>query len=150
MTTPTEDDFLADLEAVKAEAPEFIDVPFQLRGHLHRARFYALAGNSWSDLADRHPMRPGVLIDQKYGYNLRGLALESAQHAGRILNADGSERKLKPEQWTDLFKTVDGHTSQSFGDAIWGLNEFHPSQKLEALKKAQAAAFVRPSASPSN
>jgi hypothetical protein len=130
--------FEDELDAAQAADPIHIDVPVELNGKLHVLRFYQWAGIEWATEADRHPARPGVLVDKRYGYNLRTLCLAAAKVTGRRLN-NGEPVELSPERWEQLFKTLGGAPVGRICDAIWGLNEAAPAEAVEQAKKEYAA-----------
>lgn len=146
--------FSEDLTAAQnPEQDEHIDVDVLVKGTLYTLRFRPMDGMDWSAETDRHPARPGVLIDTRYGYNLRSLVKAAAPQSG-VLVVDDEERKLRVDpivtvprgqrppkrvdEWADLFKVITGHEFQRISDAIWALNEYMPQKRIEAAGKARA------------
>lgn len=141
--------FSEDLAAAKTAERNIRDVDVTVNGVLYTLRFTQMDGLDWADEADRHPARPKVLIDLRYGYNLRSLVKAVAPQTG-VLVIDGESSALRvdpvdPEnpkdpdrvdEWVDLLKALDGAAIQRIGDAIWSLNEWEPGQAVEAAKKA--------------
>jgi hypothetical protein len=109
-------------------------------------------GIAWASETDKFPARPGVLVDQRYGYNLRPLTKHVAPKCSVLFDADGNEVELRvdpPEvkkdrvnQWADLFANIDGATFQRISDALFGLNEIWPAQAVDAAKKARTASAM--------
>jgi hypothetical protein len=135
--------FEDDLKAAREAPIEFTDVPVEIRGNLHTLRFLQLSGPEWAAETDRHPARPGVLLDMRYGYNLRTLCMAVAKLTGRrVITAGGEETlvELTAEQWDDLYRAIPGATKSRIDDAIWGLNEANPQARVDALKKGSAGA----------
>jgi hypothetical protein len=126
-----EDDLKAQAEAEHPSA----DVDVTLNGKLYTFRFRRMDGDEWANEVDKHPARPGVLVDMRYGYNLRSIVKAVAPRCGVRVDGD-SEESLDADQWLQLFKVLDGAGVARFGDAIWGLNEFAPAAEVEAAKKA--------------
>jgi hypothetical protein len=140
--------FEDDLKAVQTVEKPFADVPVMVNGNLHTFRFTQMEGADWAAEADKYPIRPGVMIDQRYGYNLRALIKGIAPKCGARL-VDGElvelrvdppaakgDRKPRVDEWAMLFKAINGFDFQRVSDAIWSLNEWLPQQAVEAAKKA--------------
>jgi len=127
-----------DLKAqAEAERP-FEDVSVAVNKNLHTFRFRRMDGDEWANEVDKHPARPGVLVDMRYGYNIRSIVKAVAPKCG--VRMDGNvETVMDVEQWGKLFKALDGAAVARFGDAIWGLNEYGPAAEVEAAKKALAS-----------
>lgn len=141
--------FEDDLAA--ANETKWVDVDVVLNGNLHTFRFLQFAGLDWATEADKHPARPGVLIDMKYGYNIRTLCKAVAKITGRRVSEDGSLAVLPEAQWDILFRDSSGNAAQALCDAIWGLNEALPEAEVDAAKKLRAdLASARTSPSPSD
>lgn len=127
-----EDDLKAEYEA---ERPH-VDVEALLNGTLYTFRFKQMDGTEWASACDRAAARPGVLLDMRYGYNLRALAPIVAQASGGRVDGD-TVVPLTPDQWRAVFKGS-GSTVARIGDAIFLLNEHGPSQAVEEAKKGLA------------
>lgn len=132
-----EDDLKAEYEAPKPHE----DVDVVLNGNLYTLRFTQMDGAEWAGDCDRAPARPGVLLDMRYGYNLRELVpVVSQKTGGRV---DGDEVvPLTPDQWRAIFKG-NGRNVSRIGDAIFMLNEYAPDEAVEAAKKALAAGSAK-------
>ena len=128
-----EDDLKAQAEAERPHA----DVEVKLNQTLYTFRFRRMNGDEWANEIDKHPARPGVLVDMRYGYNLRSIVKAVAPKCGVRLDGD-VETVMDVEQWTQLFKVLDGAGVARVGDAIWGVNEYGPAAEGEAAKKTVA------------
>lgn len=127
--------FLDDLEAqAQAQVPTQ-DVELTLNGNLYTLRFRRMDGVEWATETDKHPARPGVLIDTRYGYNLRSLVKAVALKTGGRVEGD-TVVDLSEDEWKQLWKIIDGSAAQRIGDAVWALNEWLPSAEVEKAKKA--------------
>lgn len=124
-----------DLNAAVKGEREFRDVDVLVGKKLHTLRFRQIDGLLWAAHADKNPARPDVLVDARYGYNLRGIVMSVAPISGVRLEGD-KEVELTAEQWKKLFKSLDGAGFQRVSDAVWDLNEYTPGQQVEAAKKA--------------
>lgn len=142
--------FEEDLEAAQAPEDDYVDVLVLINKKPHTLRFRAMDGLAWAAETDRHAPRPGVLIDTKYGYNIRTLTKGAAPHSG-VLVIDGEERPLRvdpfdPEdpmadrvnEWETLFKVLSGHDFKRVTNAIWFLNEYEPQEAVKAAGKELA------------
>lgn len=127
-----------DLDAALAAERDFIDVPVAVNEKLHTLRFFQMDGLEWADQTDRYPARPGVLLDMRYGYNLRPLSKAVAVLTGKLVDGD-EVVDITPEQWDKLFKALAGAPIMRIGDALFSLNEWMPGQAVEAAKKSFAA-----------
>lgn len=129
--------FLDDLRAAQAAPRNYADVPLLINGSLHTMRIRRMDGFDWTAETDRHPMRPGVAIDMKYGYNFRTLTKAAApQSAVRVV--DDEEVDISDDEWEVFFTpgTLSGRDFAALTDAIWALNVRHPELAIEAAKKA--------------
>jgi len=138
--------FKDDLAAAKAADVPHADVTVLVNGVPYDLRFRQMPGDEWASETDKHPARPGVLVDQRYGYNIRSLTRGAAPKCGVLVNG-GDEVKLRVDpvgdadrvdEWADLFRTLSGHDFQRVTDAIWSLNEYLPEKAVEAARKARA------------
>lgn len=139
--------FADDLKAQSEAVLPHEDVEVLLNGNVHVFRFRQIDGVEWTAETDKYPARPGVLIDARYGYNLRALVKGIAPKCGVRLDGD-TEILMRVEkasegpavdEWGDLWKAIDGPTFARITDAIWGLNEYRPGLAVEAAKKALSA-----------
>jgi len=130
-----EDDLKAESEVVKPTR----DVDVSLNGNLHTIRFTQMDGTDWAAATDQAPARPGVLLDMRYGYNLRQLVYVVAPKSGkRVVGAE--EVALTEDQWRLLLKSLKGGPMMRLGDALFILNEYEPDEEVAAAKKASAVA----------
>lgn len=126
--------FADDLKAEKESETPSLDVPIKLNDTVYTLRFWQMDGLEWADHTDRAPARPGVLLDMRYGYNLRALVPPVAVKSGRLVDGDDLV-ELDEEQWRAIFKGI-GSNFTRIGDAIFFLNEQQPDEVVERLKKA--------------
>lgn len=127
--TPATDAAAAELEAFDDEVLK----------SLITLKFTRLDGEKWSNLTAAYPMRVDVVLDRNYGYNFDAVSKAAAMLSGVMLSDDG-EVLLTSEQWERLFKRLSGHDFRLIIDAVWTLNEYAPSQHIEALVKSWGAA----------
>lgn len=131
--------FVDDLKAeFEAERP-YRDVPVKLNGTLHTLRFTQMSGADWTSAGDQTVARPNVLIDVRYGYNIRALTYIAAPKSGKLLES-GTLTDLTDDQWRNLLKTIPGPSFNAIADALYVLNEYEPAEAVEALKKASTGA----------
>ena len=128
--------FEDDLAAVQAEEAAYVNVEVTVHGNLYVLRITQMDPFEWASEVDRHPARPGVNIDQKYGYNLRSLIRGAAPLCGK--RVDGDEL-VDVEDWPALLKAIGGYGFQRVSDAIWALNEILPERAVIEAKKALIA-----------
>jgi len=139
--------FEDDLAAVQSVERPWADVPVMINNHLHMFRFVQMDGAEWAAEADKHPARPGVGIDERYGYNLRSLIKGAAPLCGfRLVDGVPVALRVDPivkgskaarvDEWASVWKAISGHDFQRVTDAIWSLNEYLPQKAVEAAKKA--------------
>jgi hypothetical protein len=149
----------AELEAAENAEDQRLGVPDvtdEIRERLDAAKaasadavieleFERLPGDMWTDLTARHPARADSVIDLTYGYNLDAVvkAAAKAERGGHSfawrLDA-GKPAALTAEQWDELFGVLSGHDVSAIRDAVWSINEWEPTQRLAAAKKALAGA----------
>jgi hypothetical protein len=129
--------FLDDLRAAQTAPRNYAEIPLLVNGTLHTMRVYRMDGFDWTAETDRHPMRPGVRIDEKYGYNFRTLTKSAAPQCA-VLIVDHEERPVTEDEWEVFFAkgTLSGRDFAALTDAIWALNVRHPELAVEAAKKA--------------
>lgn len=127
-----EDDLKATYEAPKP----FGDVDVVLNGNPYTLRFTQMDAATWADLCDRSPIRKGVLLDARYGYNLRDLVPEVALLTGGRLDGD-TVVPLTKDQWAAILKS-NGRNVSRIGDVVFDLNEYTPEMEVENAKKARA------------
>jgi hypothetical protein len=131
------DDLKAEFEADKPTR----DVEIPLNGNLYTLRFERMDGTDWTLATDAAPARPGVLLDMRYGYNLRALVPPVAEKTGKLVDGDNLV-DVSEDQWRAIFKGA-GATVSRIGDAIFALNEYDPAAEVEALKKVSAGGRKR-------
>lgn len=134
--------FEDDLAAAQTAAVKTRDVDVSVNGTLYTFRFRRMPGMAWALETNRHPARPGILLDTRYGYNLWSLvAAVAPKYADRV---DGDTTvPLTAEQWAALLDensdVLDGAAVQQFGDAVFELNEYGPRAEVDALRKGSTA-----------
>jgi hypothetical protein len=131
-----EDDIKAQFEAPKPTG----DVEVLLNGTLYTFRFTRMDGMEYASLCDMFPARPGVMLDMRYGYNLRPLTLAVAAKSAQRVDGDNLV-PLTDDQWRNLFKGLPGASIQRFSDTVFLLNEHGPAQEVADAKKASVGAF---------
>lgn len=138
--------FKDDLAAAKTADAPHADVTVLVNGKPYDLRFRQMEGPAWASETDRHPARPGVAVDMRYGYNIRSLTLGAAPKCGVLLDGDAEVvlrvdplgTKDRVDEWSDLLTSLSGHDFQRITDAIWSLNEYLPEQAVDAARKARA------------
>lgn len=118
-----------------------------LRDALVKVRFVRLPGEKWADLTTQFIARPDFEMDRYYGYNIDAVVRAAAafqhpdtqeQFSFRVEQDAGGAEVLEPisdAQWNVLFDVLTGAEVSDIRDAVWGLNEFEPSSRIEALVK---------------
>lgn len=110
-------------------------------------RFERLAGDTWSEITARCPVRLDAPIDRQYGYNMHQVCKLAAPISGARVEGD----ELVPlivqaatpdtpaiDEWADLFQTISGHEMILIIDAIYDLNAWDPAHQVASLKKELA------------
>ena len=128
--------FKDDLAAASAAPKDYADAEVTVNGTLYTLRFEQMDPVEWASEVDKHPARPNVLLDMRYGYFLRSLVKAVAPLTGKVLDGD---EFVDVEDWPALFKSIGGYGMQRVTDAIWAVNERGPEMAVEAAKKARAA-----------
>lgn len=130
--------FSDDLAAAKAAVLPHQDVDVLLNGNLHTLRFHKMDAVEWAEATASHPARPNVLIDTRYGYNLRAVTRTVAPQTGFLLDGDRPTPLQSEDEWVSLFKAISGAEFARIMDAVWELNEYGPQEAVKAAKKALA------------
>lgn len=142
--------FEDDLAAAQTPEDEYTDVLVLINKKPHTLRFRPMDGLAWAAETDRHVPRPGVLIDTRYGYNIRTLTKGAAPQCGvRVVDGEEHELRVDPfdpddpkavrvNEWDQLFKALSGHDFKRITDAIWLLNEYGPQEAVKAAGKELA------------
>ncbi len=102
-------------------------------------KFTRLDGQTWAILTSAYPMRIDIALDRSFGYNYDAVTEAATRRSGVRVDDDG-EHEITEEQWSRLFKILSGHDIERIRDAVWTLNEYEPSQHIEALVKGFGAA----------
>jgi hypothetical protein len=106
-------------------------------------RFTRLNGNDWAYLTAKSPARLDVAVDMHYGYNFAAVCEAAAKFkdpkTGRAFGhiVDGDDLvELTDAEWDDLFAEIAGNGVSRLYTAIWELNEYDPSARVQELVKA--------------
>jgi hypothetical protein len=127
--------FLEDLAKQQGSPQPTADAVVQIGDSSYTFRFTRMRGIQWAVEAVKHPARPGVLLDARYGYNLHDMVRAVAPLTGARVDGDDLVQ-VETKQWKALFESLDAAGVQEIVDTVWALNEWNPQQELEAAKKA--------------
>lgn len=128
---PKSDALQEELDGLLAEVADMI-VTF---------RFTQMPAAEWAEIASRCPVRLDVPLDHQYGFNTDQAAVLGAPASGRRVE-DGELYGLTEDEWRDLFDTISGAEIRRIADALFALNEYGPTKRLEDAKKVSAARRV--------
>jgi hypothetical protein len=123
-------------KAARAELDAFED---EAKKALVTIRFTRMEGAKWARLTSAHPMRIDVPLDRQYGYDYDTVSELAARATGIRLDDDG-EHEITDQQWNRLLPRLSGHDVEQIREAVFILNEWGPSQHIEALVKGSGAA----------
>jgi len=110
-------------------------------------RFVRMDSATWSDIADRCPVRHDAPIDRQYGYNVNAACRLAAPLSGARLEGDalvplvvekGTTETPGVNEWADLFEAISGHEISQIIEAIFELNLYEPARRVDQLKKELA------------
>lgn len=118
-----------DLDAVTP-----VDQEVLFAGEQVTVRFWPLSGTAWRDLCAAHPNRGDSQFDQALGYNLTSLVAAYP----KVYLVDGDEVQDVADDWADICAVLSGPDLKNLEYAVWGLNEYEPTQRLAAAGKASA------------
>jgi hypothetical protein len=136
-------DFKAALAAARAAVPDTETIAVALGDQLVTLKFKALPSTTWTAITGVHPPRPDNPLDMNYGYNWHASADDAAALSvvrvedGKDVpfeRADGDTEAV--DEWADLLEFMSSPDLTQIRNAVWGLNEFAPGARTEALKKA--------------
>lgn len=110
-------------------------------------RFTRLPGDQWAEVTARCPVRLDAPIDSVYGYDMHKAARLAAPLCGvlvegdelvplRVEKATGEHEGI--DEWRDLFATIAGVEYIAIIDALYDLNVYEPSNRVDQLKKELA------------
>lgn len=122
----------------KASDAETATVEVLVGGELVTLKFTELPGATWAGITLRNPPRVDVPVDLAKGYNLHAATQFAAAESGVLVDG-GEEQKLTEDQWRGIWDALSGADFQSVIDVVWSLNEWAPSQRVDAAKKALRA-----------
>jgi len=134
----TFEELLAKRESEKLAGTEKLDVQVVFGGELITLRFREMLGTEWAAITANNPPRLEALVDRRFGYNVHAVCQAAAPVSGVHVDGD-SEVKWSAEQWALFFPEISGPGFAEICDAIWGLNQWNPQQRVEKLKKALIA-----------
>ncbi|MDD7930068.1 hypothetical protein [Microbacterium thalli] len=134
----------AQVDAIDAEATS----------SLVTVRVTRLPGDAWAETISHHPSRPDVPLDLHYGYNLDAVCDAVAKYRHRLDDrsidpnsavyahfVDGEDTTpIEPGEWDDLVSVLAGSEVTLLRDAIWTLNDYEPSARLDLLVKSSGVA----------
>lgn len=133
---PDTTDIDAKIDAVRAE---LATVEEAMAETLVTLRFYKVPGDQWAEFTATNPARAGSLIDIRFGYNMHAVCKAAAIEHGRVI--DGETELVQTEaEWAENWVLLGGAEFASVADAIYHLNEWEPSQRVERLKNFSEAA----------
>lgn len=106
-------------------------------------RFIQLPGDAWNRITGLCPPDPDNILDRHYQYGLAAACRLAAvfqddRHYSGVLEGD-TFTALSDEEWADLFALMSGPEVGSVVDAVYGVNVFGPTERLNGLKKALAS-----------
>lgn len=97
-------------------------------------RLWPLTGIAYRDLCAKHANRTNSEFDEALGYNLTAVT----QSYPRVYTVDGDEVVNVSDQWSDICAVLSGPDLKALEYAVWGLNEYEPTQRMAAAGKASA------------
>lgn len=126
------------------DSVEPVDQEVLLGGQIVTVRIWPVSGGVWDELTSSNPARTvedaeGNRVPVKYdldlGYNLSGVV----RSYPRLYLVDGDEvTPIVGEQWAEVYDVLSGPDKKALGYAVWGKNEFEPTQMKLAAGKASA------------
>lgn len=111
-----------------------VDQEVLLAGEVVTVRFWPLAGNAWRDLCAKHPNRDESQFDKALGYNLTAVVADYP----RVFLVDGDDVQDVADQWADICAVLSGPDLKNLEYAVWGINEYEPTQALAGKVSAGA------------
>lgn len=129
-----------DIKALVAKAKQdmdtvsSVDQDVLVAGEKVTVRLWPLSGVAYRDLCAKHPNRTASEFDEALGYNLTAVT----QSYPRVYAVDGDEVTDIAEDWADICAMLTAPELKALEYAVWGLNEFEPTQRLAAAGKASA------------
>jgi hypothetical protein len=129
-----------DIKALVAKAKqdldtvEHVDQDVMIGDAKTTIRLWPLSGIAWRDLCALHPNRTNSEFDEALGYNLTAVT----QSYPRVYAVDGDDVTDLAEDWPDVCAVLSGPDLKALEYAIWGINEYDPTQRLAAAGKASA------------
>ena len=145
-------DFKAALAAARAAVPDTETIGVSLGDQLVTLKFKALPSTEWTAITGVHPPRPDNPLDMNYGYNWHASADDAAVLSvvrvedGNDVpfeHSDATDGTEAVDEWAELLSFLSSPDLTQIRNAVWGLNEFAPGARTEALKKASTVNLRR-------
>ena len=111
-----------------------VDQEVLFAGEVVTVRFWPLAGPAWRDLCAKHPNRDESQFDQALGYNLTAVVADYP----RVFLVDGDDVQDVAAEWADICAVLSGPDLKNLEYAVWGINEYEPTQALAGKVSAGA------------
>jgi hypothetical protein len=130
--------FRDDLATAKEHVADRVKtevVPAVVNGTLYNVMFYRADSQVWAAATVKHPPRPDIDIDRRYGYNLSAVTREISESAGRVVE-DGEEIELTAAEWSDFWEIVAPQTARLIEVNVWHVHEHDAEQEIARAKKA--------------
>lgn len=112
-------------------------------------RFTRLPGDAWTELTRLCPPNPQSLLDMHYRYSLNDVCKLAARFVdssgrayGHVVEGDESTALTVDgdvDEWRDVFEATSGPEFSTIVDALYSLNVYGPSERLNELKKISAS-----------
>lgn len=129
-----------DLKALVAQAKldmdsvKHVDQDVMVGDQKVTVRLWPLSGVAWRDLCAMHTNRSTSEFDQALGYNLTAVT----QSYPRVYVVAGDDVTDASGDWADICAVLAGPDLKALEYAVWGLNEYEPTQRLAEAGKASA------------
>lgn len=129
-----------DLDALVAKAKQetdsvnFVDQDVMVGEQKVTVRLWPMAGNAYRDLCALHPNRTNSEFDEALGYNLTAVT----QSYPKVYVVDGDDVTNVADKWADVCAVLSAPDLKALEYAVWGLNEYEPTQRLAQAGKASA------------
>lgn len=124
-------DELISKQKAALDSVEPVDQDVLLGDDIVTVRLWTLAGIAWRNLIATCPAREGAPFDQQLGYNLDAVVANYP----RINLINGDDTTDVAEQWPSIAAVLTAADIKNFGFAVWGLNEFDPTDRLITATK---------------
>ncbi len=111
-----------------------VDQDVMIGDELVTIRLWPLTGTAYRDLCAQHANRTASEFDEALGYNLTAVT----QSYPRVYAVDGDEVTDIAETWADTCAVLSAPDLKALEYAVWGINEYEPTQRMAAAGKASA------------